>query len=240
MKLSREFFHLQLRFAEQMARVLHVPLADALLKFSTLYMSLELGRSFSSTHPTWQEYLSGLQPSVENNVEWTHTFYVWQYIEHYPENCFGCFNYAYSSDAKMVRLHFVNRNTSGYSALNKEQMQTRLQELTALFTHVSKSHPEAEAVRGRSWLYNIQSYRRLFPVEYTHNTKVAVDGEFPFMALWGQFLDRHGQVREQMAHDFLACVARQETFDGIKHCFPFLPLAPQCSIHHFYTFYKIL
>jgi hypothetical protein len=60
------------------------------------------------------------------------------------------------------------------------------------------------------------------------------------MALWGQFLNRHGQVRGRMARDFLACVARQEMFDAVKQCFPFLPLAPQCSIHHFYTFYKIL
>ncbi len=240
MKLPREFFHLQLRFAEQTARVLHIPLEDAFIKYSTLYMSFGLGRSFDSTHPTWQEYLASLGASTENNVEWTYAFYIRQYIEDYLENYFGCFNYTYTPDSRVVRLHFTNRDTSGYSALSKEQMGTRLQELAALFTHIQKSHPEAEAVRGRSWLYNIQSYRRLFPVEYTQNTEVAIDGEFPFIALWGQFLNRYGRVREQMARDFLACVAREQTFDGIKRCFPFLPLAPQCSIHYFYTFYKIL
>lgn len=118
-------------------------------------------------------------------------------------------------------------------------METRLQELTELFTDVLALHPEAEMVRGRSWLYNIEAYRRLFPSEYTQNAEVAIDNEFPFMALWGQFLNHKEQLREPMAQRFLNCIVEQATLADIKRCFPYPPLAPQCSLHHFYTFYKI-
>jgi hypothetical protein len=240
MKLPKEFFCLQLRFAEHTARVLSIPVEDALLTYSTLYMSFGLGRSFDPTHPVWQEYLASLKTKTEDNIEWTYTFYRRQYREDDSENGFGCFNYTYIAKTNKVRLHFVNRNISGYSALSREGMGARLQELTALFANVRKLHPEAEAVGDRSWLYNIQSYCRLFPTEYIQYATIAIDGEYPFLALWGQFLNGQEQIREKMARDFLAHIAREETFDGIQRCFPYLPLAPQCSIYYFYTFYKII
>ena len=238
MQLPKEFFHLQLQFAKRIAHILHIPPADALIEYSTLYMSFEFGRSFDPIHPMWQEYLAGLK-SASDDVEWTYAFYLHHYTESYQENLFGCFYYAYNRDTKTVRLHFAHQDASGYSPLSRDRMETRLQELTELFIDVLTMHPEAGMVRGGSWLYNTEAYRRLFPPEYTQNAEVAIDGEFPFMALWGQFLNHHEQLRESMAQHFLNCVAEQETLASIKHCFPYLPLAPQCSIHHFYRFYKI-
>lgn len=87
MRLPKEFFHLQLRFAERIAHLLHMPLADALIEYSTLYMCLGLGRSFDPTHPVWQEYRAGLK-SAPDNVEWTYAFYLHHYIESYQENLF--------------------------------------------------------------------------------------------------------------------------------------------------------
>jgi hypothetical protein len=66
------------------------------------------------------------------------------------------------------------------------------------------------------------------------------DEEFPFLALWGQFLTKEGQVREKMASDFLHCAEEQETLEATKQCFPYLPLRPKCSIDYFYRFYGIL
>ena len=40
-------------------------------------------------------------------------------------------------------------------AASKEQMETRLQELSAMFADIHTKHPEAEEVRGCSWLHNM-------------------------------------------------------------------------------------
>jgi len=237
MLLPRAFFRLQLRFAERIAHICHVSLDDALIGYSTFYLSFELGHAFDPAHPTWQRYLAGLRVEPDN-VEWTYAFYKRRYTDSQAK-FFGCFSYAYMSESKVVRPHFMNRDTSGYGALSKEQMETRLQELSAMFAHIRTNHPEAEEVRGCSWLYNIEAYKRLFPTEYTQNTEVA-DEEFPFLALWGQFLTKEGQVREKMMSDFLRCVEEQEALDAIKQCFPYLPLRPNCSIGYFYRFYDIL
>ncbi len=226
---QRHFFGLDKR--------VHHTLDDALMSYSTLYISLGLGRAFDPAHPIWQQYLAGLRVEPDA-VEWTYAFYQRQQTD--PQVLFfGCFSYAYISESKVVRPHFTNRDTSRYGPLSQAQMETRLQELSAMFADIRTKHPEAEEVRGCSWLYHIEAYKRLFPTEYTQNMEVA-DEEFPFLALWGQFLTKEGQVREKMVSNFLHCVEEQETLEAIKQCFPYLPLRPNCSIGYFYRFYDIL
>jgi hypothetical protein len=40
------------------------------------------------------------------------------------------------------------------------------------------------------------------------------------MPLWGQFLDRRGEVRESVARTFLWRLERQTSLDGLDRCFP--------------------
>ena len=47
------------------------------------------------------------------------------------------------------------------------QFARRMAELLA---HLVRHHPETQVLRGSSWLYNIQAYRRLFPDEYIQNS----------------------------------------------------------------------
>ena len=57
-----------------------------------------------------------------------------------------------------------------------------------MFVDIREQVPEAEYVRGRSWMYNLPSYQRLFPAEYVRSA-APVEPELQFMSLWGQFLD---------------------------------------------------
>jgi hypothetical protein len=106
-----------------------------------------------------------------------------------------------------------------------------------MFRDIRSKVPEAKTVRGGSWLYNLEAYKRLFPFEYV-STAQQEDDEFPFLALWGQFLNRNGQLRDQIADPFLACIQEQDTLDGLKQCFPFQVLRPECTIDIFYKFYE--
>ena len=235
MELTQEFFQLQLTFAEKVAQVTQASLEETLLTYTTLYLSFELERSFDPTHPVWQQYLEGLKHAPDR-AEWTYSFYERQRID-FSADFYGCFYYAYLADEQTIRIHFINRETTRHGALSHARMPIRLQELGSMFHSIHSTLPEATTVQGGSWLYNLDAYCRLFPPEYVLSAQPGED-EFPFLALWGQFLTRTGRLRQPGADVFLACLKQQTTLEGLKRCFPLQVLRPACAIDHFYQFYR--
>jgi hypothetical protein len=239
MRYAREFFDLQLRVAETVAVLSGLPWPRALLEYTNLYVRFGLGRDFDPAHPIWREYLAGLD-DTDDRRDWTYRFYLAR-----PEApavpataaTFGCFSYARSSRDR-IRLHFRNAETDGCSPLGIERVGRRLAELTALFEHVKRTLGEPLQVAGASWLYNVPAYRRLFPVAYVATARV-IHRRFQHMPLWGQFLDRHGAIRPQMARRFLERLDRQSSVHTIGQCFPFQVLSVEASALDFYEFYGI-
>jgi hypothetical protein len=234
-ELTKDFFQLQLSFAEKVAHVTQVPLQEILLAYTTFYLSVELDRSFDPAHPIWQTYLEGLKHTADP-AQWTYTVYQQQRTV-FTADFYGCFYYGYLPDEQAIRIHFINRETTEHSALSQARRAVRVQELARMFRAIQTTLPQAKTVRGGSWLYHLDAYRRLFPPEYVR-TAQPVDDEFPFLALWGQFLTRHGQVREPETAAFLADLQQQTTLAGLKQCFPYQVLRPACAIDHFYRFYE--
>ena len=151
---------------------------------------------------------------------------------------YGCFSYAYWAEVKTVRIHFTDRDQSGMGALSSARRAARHAELQALVAAVVRQHPEAEHVRGGSWLYNLAAYRRLFPPAYLASAHVApTHEEFPYLALWGQFLDRHGRVRAEPARRFLDCITHSQDRTALEACFPYQVLRPHCPLPVFQRFY---
>ena len=79
--------------------------------------------------------------------------------------------------------------------------------------------PAAPGASASSWLYNLDAYRRLFPLSYLATAHVAA-GRFQHMPLWGQFVDRHGAIKEEPARQFLERLERQSSPDALEQCFP--------------------
>ena len=105
-----------------------------------------------------------------------------------------------------------------------------------MFADIRRDLPEAEAVRGRSWMYHLPAYCRLFPPEYGLGA-VVVEPELQFMSLWGQFLDRRWDLRPGPAGLFRERIATARTLDAVLGSFPLSVLAPRCHIDPFYAFY---
>ncbi len=150
---------------------------------------------------------------------------------------FGCFAYARLS-GDCIRLHFRNAETDGHTPLGIERRGQRVAELAALFEHVKQTLRPPLEVIGASWLYNLDAYRRLFPVSYVATAHV-LEHRFRHMPLWGQFLDRHGEIKERMTREFLERLDRQSSLDSLDQCFPFQVLAVEASVLEFYDFYGI-
>ena len=58
------------------------------------------------------------------------------------------------------------------------------------------------------------------------------------MPLWGQFLDRSGEIKESMTRQFLERLEGQASLDSLNQCFPFQVLRVEASVSEFYDFYE--
>ncbi|WP_025602123.1 hypothetical protein [Burkholderia sp. WSM2230] len=237
MRYSKEFFDLQIRFAQTVVALLDIPIEKALLDYTNIYVRFALGRAFDQHHPIWRCYADGLSESVDL-YDWTYRFYLARTDVTQTQSTVatvGCFSYA-MQDAECVRIHFENIEPAAVSPLSIDRLPVRLAELRSLFDHVRHNQQEATHVAGTSWLYNLLAYQRCFPDEYVASAKVA-ESRFRNMPLWGQFLDRHGAVRVGVVEDFirrLSCVAN---FQDLVCSFPLQALAVEAPIERFYCFY---
>jgi hypothetical protein len=236
---ARAFFDLQLAFARTASILSGVPLARAVLDYTNCYIRFGLGRDFDPAHPAWQAYAAGLQ-TANDAGDWTYRFYLGR-----PPGAgappvvatFGCFSYARLGGDRL-RLHFLNAETDGHSPLAKDRRDRRTADLAALFTHVRRTQPDPIRVVGSSWLYNLEAYRRLFPISYLATARVA-HHRFRHMPLWGQFVDRHGEVRPGLAREFRERLGRETTLEGLEQCFPFPVLSVEADVRDFYEFHGI-
>lgn len=238
MRYARAFFELQHRFAEKAAALAGMPLECALLEYTNLYIRFGLGRDFNPAHPRWRGYLDGLRVA-EAPSEWTHRFYLaCPPVPPAPGlvASFGCFAYARVADDR-IRLHFRNTEPPSRSPLASNRRAERLAELTALFAHVRRTMGPAVVVAGASWLYNLEAYRGLFPQAYAESACV-LRGRFQRMPLWGQFLDRHGEIREAAARLFLERLDAQVGMDALDECFPLQVLGVEAPTAVFHDFYR--
>jgi hypothetical protein len=121
------------------------------------------------------------------------------------------------------------------TSLAAGRVSRRLAELAALFEHVTRTERPPLQVVGASWLYNLDAYRRLFPRSYLATAHV-ITRRFQHMPLWGQFLDRHGAIREDMARRFLERLEGESSLDRLDRCFPFQVLSVSAPVQAFHAF----
>jgi hypothetical protein len=237
-KFTQAFFELNFRFAERITEVTGLEFATSLLRYTHLYIRFGLGRSFDPANPVWQAYILGLSQAAEP-VMWTYQFYMQRHAQTTrPEaSPFGCFSYAVWSNNR-IRIHFHNAEDASHRPLSKERMNIRLAELCQMFTDIRRKVPNATSVIGGSWLYHLEAYQRLFPPEFIKTAHLGED-EFPYLALWGQFLAWDGGVKNDMAQSFLNCLQQQITLVGIEGCFPFSVLRVAYAVEAFYEFYQV-
>jgi hypothetical protein len=242
LRFSRAFIELIVQFARHVAQIQILPLDDTLFRFTPLYLSLGLGRDFDPRHPTWQAFMVGLAED-RDVVDWTHTFYLSHHANVSADAValrptFGCFYYSRWPENR-VRIHFRNDEIDPHGPLDRDRRPKRLAELTAMFSHLSEIVPPTATVVGGSWLYNIEAYRRLFPPEFLATARTGAN-EYRFLALWGQFLDRHGHLRATTARTFLDGLGRHLTEESLEHCFPYRVLRLESAVRPFYEFYGIV
>jgi hypothetical protein len=236
----RGYFEVQLRFAETIAERASRPLSDACLEFTNLHRRFGLGRVDDGVPSAeWTRYAAGLErcASGPDRLEWTLGFFADAPPRESGAHPFGCFSYELLSADEVVRIHFDNRDSDdGCGPLARTKVDRRLSELREMFGFIRAHHPDARIVRGASWLYNLEAYRRLFPPDYAASIFapewVRLDGT----SSWGQLLDFRGLVKPAV---------RQALLDNLRDldiaapwtAFPLRALGAQSAIEPFYRLY---
>jgi hypothetical protein len=238
-RYAKSFFDLQLHFADKVAELSGLPITRTVFEYTNLYIRFGLGRDFDPDHPIWREYVAGLE-NTSDRAGWTYRFYLTRSEELAAPPVvatFGCFSYGRLAGDR-IRLHFRNGETNGRAPLSVERRGQRVAELTTLFGHVKRTQPQPLTLVGASWLYNIEAYRRLFPPSYLATAR-AIGGRFRHMSLWGQFVDRHGEIKQTMTRRFLERLDHQSSVKGLDDCFPFQVLRLEAPVLDFYDFYAV-
>jgi hypothetical protein len=135
-------------------------------------------------------------------------------------------------------LHFHNDEPDEISPLSRDRMSARLAELKRMVTDIKQNVSNPTTIIGASWLYNLEAYRRLFPPAYLATAQMG-GHDFPYLPLWGQFVDHRGQIKEDWVARFLECLDRQHDVAGLEQCFLFQVVHLECSIQEFYQFYGV-
>ena len=240
----RDYFDLQLCFAEAVAATAALPLADTVARYTNFYRRFGLGVWHdASIAPEWHTYTAHLLTleTHDQRVAWTQAFFAQSPQEHLPPGRlqFGCFGCDLPDADGRVRIHFTNHDTDGIGPLSRTKIAQRMHELHVMFTYVRHTYAAAKAVRGGSWLYNLDAYRRLFPPVYGESRTVQEGtGHLQGMSSWGQFLDYREGVKPALRAQFLARLT-QLNMHRLWEAFPLPTYNTQAPIQAFYDWYQI-
>lgn len=167
---------------------------------------------------------------------------------------FGCFYYRHDEATKTIAPHFFNAEAEeefvdgkdvSKGPLSKEKLDRRRAELTEMFRDIKAKYPDAKYVRGKSNLYNLESYRRLYPPTYEVGD---VDYDPRLWKgntdIWGQFLGGHNKnpgeygFKQELADEFLE-KAKEIPLDRLVDAVPMPPRTAEGNVQDFYDFYGI-
>lgn len=238
------YFEIQLRLAARMAELTGVGLGEAAFHNTNLHRRFGLGYSgLAEPKPPWLDYAVRLEAadSLAEQVALTQAMFLAAEDEVLPlpgQEGFGCFAFEPPKDG-VVRIHFNNKDTDDAGGpLAGAKVDRRRAELAAMTQRIAERHPDAQVIAGKSWLYNLEAYRRLFPPQYSAIRTIAPGPlHLTGTSSWGQMIDSREAIRPDV-RDALA--ANLPTLDPAAPwtAFPLRVLAVRAPLTTFLAFYQ--
>jgi len=208
-EIAREFFGVQLHYACVLSAKAGMPLAEAITFHTNFHRLFAYGNLGKMTPDP--EFVVLVRDVVALSAEMRLDHLIAAYAERAadpwpPErfpfgNHFAC---EAPNEAGIVRIHFRNRfNTDAHGPLHASNVAQRRADLTAMFAFVADRWPDATAINGASWLYNMEAYRRLFPADYGASRKPMIGPRSMHgLSTWGQFLEFRGRAKPEIVERF--------------------------------------
>ncbi len=249
-------FEIQFEFAKIMAERRNISLIEAVKEYAPL-----LNKAIRSEDEK-KELLPGLTDENLLDVGYATVIerrksYDKNKLQYHDEkeHRFGCFYYRYDEATKTIAPHFFNAEAEdewkdGKSVskgpLSKDKLERRKAELADMFRDIKAKYPDAKYVNGRSNLYNLEAYRRLYPPTYKVSEEIDYDPQLWVgnTDIWGQFLGgdkkQKGEYgfKQELADEFLK-KAKVVPLNKLADAVPMPPRTAHGNIEDFYNFYKI-
>jgi hypothetical protein len=238
-----DYFDLQLRFAAHLAARGGEALETVVLHCTNLHRRFGFGDPHKhGVAPGWADYAEGLavRADAAARLAWTQAFFRQSPDETPPadQHPFGCFACEAPDAQGVVRIHFMNLDGDGVSPLHRSKIARRRGELAALTAFLRARYPAAASIRGISWLYHLDAYRRLFPPDYGASATPALRVRLCGTSSWGQFLAHDERIKSDLRDAFL------QRFDSIDlaapwRSFPLPALVAAAPLASFAAFYDV-
>lgn len=230
-----EFFQIQFTFVSKLVQITGVSLETALLENTAYYVRIGCHDwKHDKNNPVWREYWQKITKG-ENPVEDAFLMYLSECKKYKDQPVTECFSYSYYEPEKAVYLHFQNNFASDASPLAPENLLLRRRELLKMFKEIKEKYPEAQEVKGSSWLYAYESYKSLFPPEFIAQLRPTEPG-LKGNGIWGQFLARDGGINQNRITQFLQNINQASTKEQLMQSFPIPTYDTNASVDCFYNF----
>ncbi|CAN7615322.1 hypothetical protein LJR129_004663 [Acidovorax sp. LjRoot129] len=232
--MLEDYFSLQLKFAMCYAVNAAVPVDVAIDRCTNLRRRLNLWGDTGASR--WALFLDRVKSAVDDHAEQVALCAEFQRPLSYVEvkRSFGCFSYDPPDAHGTLRIHFVAPDGISSSPLAIENSSARRAELQDLISYVQRTELSVTTVRGVSWLYNLQAYRRLFPAAYSASVQSA---RFPLhlngSSTWGQVLNWRQEVKPAVRDQLLVRLRDMEVATPWL-VFPLQALVATSQIEVFY------
>lgn len=235
--MLEDYFSLQLRFAERYATAAGLPFGVSIAHCTNLRRRLNLWGPAGTSR--WHDFLARVGESADGRSDALSLCMEW--YGNRPRlstaRSFGCFSFDPPDTSGTLRIHFVPPENTRESPLAAANIGARVQELRALFSHVRRTEHNVLSVRGVSWLYNRDAYRRLFPRSYAMSIQpVAVPLHLNGSSTWGQVLNWRQEVKPDMRDALLARLATMRA-EAPWETFPLQALTATSDVAKFYELF---
>ena len=239
------YFEAQLRLAVRMAELTGRPVGEMAFEHTNLNRRFGLGfAGIVPPTPAWLAYAERVEaaPDLAAQVEVSRAMFAQSEDEVLPrpgQAGFGCFAYDPPVEG-VAHIHFYNLDTDAAGGpLASAKIDRRKADLGALTAHIRAHHPDTTTIRGGSWLYNIEAYRRLFPPDYTASRHIRPGPmHLTGTSSWGQLIDSREAIRPDVRDALMANLASLDP-QAPWTAFPYRVLRVEAPIESFVRFYGL-
>ncbi len=218
--LPKELFALQVQFAIAVTGKSDITLPEALLKYTSAHTRL-FHHPAKGRAAGWDDFVNNMSDNPETITDIFYKAYLAKEEAGQDEvsedtETFGCFSQQYKEARNTFVLHFGNHDPAGN--LGRDRIDARQQDLRHLAESIATQKHDSAEVQMTSWLLSIDAFNRLLPSEFVDAIQDVELDAAQDNGLWGQFLDKNGEVKIELAKQLLINITDGKL--SITDCFP--------------------